>query len=101
VPDRLDRVGVDVAGEIVEISWDERDALLEKLETIAGCDTIVVKFDAVGASRPVHLDDEQRWRLRVALELWGVSVLPDGLARLLIALVRADPGGHVGTPSSE
>jgi hypothetical protein len=75
----------------------QRDALLEKLESIAGCDTIVEKFDAVGASRPVQLDDEQRSRLRVALELWGVSVLPDGLARLLIALVRADPGGRVGT----
>ena len=96
---RLDRVQVAVADEIVEIRWAERDALLEKLETIAGCDTIVEKFEAVGASRPVHLDDEQRSRLRVALELWGVSVLPDGLARLLIALVRADPGGHVGTSS--
>jgi hypothetical protein len=94
---RLDRAQVDVSGEIIEISWGERDALLEKLETIAGCDTIVEKFDAVGASRPVHLDDEQRSRLRVALEHWGVSVLPDGLARLLIALVRADPGGRAGT----
>jgi hypothetical protein len=98
---RLDRVQVDVAGETVEITLDERDTLLEKLETIAGCDTIVEKFDAVGASRPVHLDDEQRSRLRVTLELWGVAVMPNGLARLLIALVRADPGGHVGTPSFE
>jgi hypothetical protein len=99
VPQRLDRVQVDVAGEIVDISWDERDTLLEKLETVAGCDTIVEKFDAVGASRPVHLDDDQRPRLRVALELWGVSGMPDGLARLLIVLVRANPGGHVGTGS--
>jgi hypothetical protein len=101
VPQRLDRVQVDVAEEIVEISWDERDMLLEKLETVAGCDTIVEKFEAVGASRPAHLNDEQRLHLRVALELWGVSVLPDGLTRLLVALVRADPGGHVGTASFE
>ena len=93
MPQRLDRVQVDVAGEIVEIGWDERDTLLEKLETVAGCDTIVEKFEAVGASRPVHFDDEQRSHLRVALELWGVSVLPDGLTRLLVALVRADPAG--------
>ena len=33
----------------------------------------------------------------MTLELWGVSVLPTGLARLLIALVQADPGGEVGT----
>ena len=94
---RLDRVQVDVAGEIVEISWDERDTLLERLERIAGCETIVETFEAVGASRPVQLDDEQRSRLRVTLELWGITVIPDGLMRLLMALVRADPGGEVGT----
>ncbi len=94
---RLDRVQVDVAEEIVEIAWDERDTLLRKLRTVAGCETIVQKFEAVGASCPVELGDEQRSRLRVTLELWGVSVLPDGLARLLVALVRADPGGSVGT----
>ncbi len=94
---RLDRVQVDVAEEIVEIAWDERDTLLRKLRTVAGCETIVQKFEAVGASSPVELGDEQRSRLRVTLELWGVSVLPDGLARLLVALVRADPGGYVGT----
>jgi hypothetical protein len=94
---RLDRVQVDVEGEIVEISWSDRDTLLEGLERVAGCETIVQKFEAVGASRPVQLDAEQRLRLRVALELWGISVLPDGLMRLLLALVRADPGGDVST----
>jgi hypothetical protein len=101
MPDRLDQVHVAVAEEIVEIHWDERNTLLTRLRTVAGCATIVQRFEAVGASRPVELDDEQRLRLRVTLELWGVSVMPDGLARLLIALVRADPGGHVGTPSFE
>jgi hypothetical protein len=46
-------------------------------------------------SKPVDLDAGQRSRLRVTLELWGVSVLPDGLAELLIALVHADPSGGV------
>jgi len=40
-----------------------------------------------------RLDDEQRARLRVVLELWGVAVMPDGLAHLLVVLVRADPSG--------
>lgn len=93
---RLDPVRVNVAGEIVEISWDERDALLDKIRNVSGCETIIERFWAAGASRPVELNDEQRSRLRVTLELWGLSVLPDGLAHLLIALVRADPGGHVG-----
>jgi hypothetical protein len=96
---RLDRVQIDVAGEIVEIAWKERDTLLRRLRAIAGCEKVIQNFEAVGASRPVQLDDEQRSRLRVTLELWGDSVLPGGLARLLAALVRADPGGHVATAS--
>jgi hypothetical protein len=92
----LDRVQVVVMGDVVEIGWDERDALLARLRTVAGCERIVQRFEAVGASRPVELNDEQRSRLRVTLELWGVSVIPDGLERLLIALVRADPSGQVG-----
>ncbi|SRR6266849_10831661 len=95
---RLDRVQVDVAGEIVEITWDERDALLRKIIPVAGCEAIVEKFEAVGATRPVELEDGERGHLRVALEFWeGVSVLPDGIACLLAALVQADPGGHVAT----
>jgi hypothetical protein len=65
---RLDRVQIDVAGEIVEIAWKERDTLLRRLRAVA-----------------------------VTLELWGDSVLPGGLARVLAALVGADPGGYVGT----
>jgi hypothetical protein len=93
---RLNRVQVDVAGTIVDITWDERDKLLEKLGRVAGCETIVKKFEAVGASRPVELDDEERQRVRVMLELWGITVIPDGLDELMLALVRADPGGDVG-----
>lgn len=101
---RLDRVYVDVAGESVEISWDERDELLERIRIVAGDETIVGKIEAVGASRPVELDEGERARLRTGLELWeaiAVSNLPEGIARLLAALVRTDPGGHVGTPHFE
>jgi hypothetical protein len=91
--DRLDRVEVNVAGEIVDITWDERDQLLGKLRVLEGSETIVLNFEAVGASRPVELTEEQRSQLRVILELWGVNVLPEGLADLLMALVRADPAG--------
>ena len=94
---QIGRVHVEVAENLVEITWDERDTLLRRLRIVGGCDTIIERFWAVGASRPVELDDEQQARLRVMLELWGLSVLPDGLARLLIALVQADPGGSVGT----
>ena len=90
---RLDRVQVNVAGNDVEITWDERDTLLGRLRLLSGCESIVQKFEAVGASRPVKLDHVQQARLRVVLELWGVAVMPDGLAHLLVVLVRADPSG--------
>lgn len=70
---RLDRVQIDVAGEIVEIAWKERDTLLRRLRAVAGCEKVVQHFEAVGASRPVQLDDEQRSRLRVTLELWATA----------------------------
>ena len=98
MPERLDRVQIAVADELVDITWEDRDALLRRLGYIAGSETIVNKLEAVGASRPVELDDEQRSRLRDALRFWdGAGALPDGLAPLLSALVRADPGGEVGT----
>ena len=87
---RLDRVGIDIAGEIVEITWDDRDVLLEELAFAEGTKAIRERFEAVGASGPVELDAEQRARLRVALDDWGEDRLqPGGIARLHEALVRA------------
>ena len=88
---RLDRVRVDVAGEIVEITWDERDTLLEELAFAEGTKPIRERFEAVGESRPVELDVQERTRLRVALDNWGEDRLqPEGIARLHAALVRAE-----------
>ena len=64
---------------------------------MAGFETIVAKFEAVGASRPVDLDFDERARLRAPLEFWEHQ-LTDGLVRLLDAFVRVAPGGDVGTP---
>lgn len=95
---RLDRVQINVEGEIVEITWDERDTLLDAFD---GSETIIEQFWAVGTSRPVLLNDKQQLRVRLTLERWGVSVLPDGLANLLITLVRADPSAGIGTHLSQ
>jgi hypothetical protein len=88
---RLERVQIDVAGEIITISWSERDVLLEELAFAPDTKPIRIKFEAVGASRPVELDDEDQARLRTALDDWGSDRLqPEGLARLHAALTRAD-----------
>lgn len=81
---------VRVAENLVELSWEEREALLERLHDVGGSEAIIERFWAVGASWPVVLDDEQRSRLRGALERWGGSFLHAGLARLLVALQHAD-----------
>lgn len=97
---RLDQVQVDVAGNVVEIAWAERDWLLEKIAGVSGFESVVAKFEAVGASRPVDLDFDERARLRAPLEFW-CGELTDGLVRLLEALMLAAPGGQVGTPRVE
>jgi hypothetical protein len=90
---RLACVHVEIADNLVEITWDERAALLDKLSDIADSGTTIERFWSSGASRTVILNDEQRSQLRVTLELWGVNALPDGLARLHLALVQPDSGG--------
>ena len=97
---RLDQLHIDVAGSVVEIAWAERHWLLEKIRGVAGFQSIVDKFEAVGASRPVELNFDDRARLRAPLEFWERE-LPDGLVRLLDALIQAAPGGSVGTPRFE
>ena len=47
---RSDAVRVDVAGNVVEIAWAERDWLLKKIQVVSGFQAIVGKFEAVGAS---------------------------------------------------
>jgi hypothetical protein len=89
-PSQPDRVRVDVAGELVDITWHERDLLLEELSFVRGCMDIRQAFEAVGAIRTVELDDTQRSRLSAALEDWGEhgDQRPEGLTRLLMALER-------------
>ena len=96
----LDRVRVDASGYVVEISRDELDALVGKIGFVAGCETIVAKFEAAGADRPVELDYDEQEKLCAALEVWedvAPDELPEGLMRLLVALVHAESDKDVGT----
>ena len=87
--ERPDRVEIDLAGEVVEISWHERDILLEELAWAPETKSIRESFEAVGPSRAEELDAGQRARLRAALDDWGEARLqPEGIARLHAALGR-------------
>ena len=48
----------------------------------------------------MKLDFDEQARLRAPLEFWERE-LPDGLVRLLAALIQAAPGGRLGTPGFE
>lgn len=87
---RLERVPIDVAGETVEVTWHERDVLLQELANAAGTKGIRIKLEAVGESRPVRLDRAECARLTRALDDWGSDRQQlDGIARLHRALRRA------------
>lgn len=89
---RLERVRINLPDEVIELSRHERDVLLEELCFVAGLKSVRERFEAVGATQPVELDDGQRLSLRTVLTGWESDIaLPDGIARLLGALERADP----------
>lgn len=86
---RVDRVRVEVAGETVEITWAERDTLLEELAFAPGMKGVRQAFEAVGASRSVELNHNQLKDLRNSLDNWGSDTLqPEGIVRLHAALRR-------------
>jgi hypothetical protein len=59
MPERLDRVIVATSRGQVEIPWGSRDMLLERLDRVPSAASVAAAFEAVGASRPVHLSAEQ------------------------------------------
>ena len=89
----IDRVQVGLAHETVTISWEARQALLDRLRRVESLRSVVDAFLAVGVSRPVTLSDEEKDALRDAIRVWaeetegGYAALPDGIERLRIALV--------------
>jgi hypothetical protein len=88
---RLDRIDVVIAGEAVDISRRDRDALLQRLCFAAGCERIRKTIEAAGDHSPIELDARQRSRLRAVLEDWeSEGFPPEGMTSLHVALERAD-----------
>jgi hypothetical protein len=53
--ERLSKVRILVAEEIVEIPWSSRFELLERVRALHSGADLVHRFEAVGATRPVEL----------------------------------------------
>ena len=88
---RLNRVIV--AGsrdaKTVEIPWDSRDALLERLRRKGGADAIIAAFQAVGATRPVKLKKDGKGRLLDTCEAWLMEATTEALPRGILGLRHA------------
>ena len=78
---RLNRVIVAGSREAstVEIPWDSRDALLERLRREADAEPIIAAFRAVGATRPVQIPRQAKRRLLDICEAWLVEATTEGL----------------------
>ena len=63
----------------VQIPWDSRDALLERLRREGDADEIIAAFQAVGATRPVKLKPEAKRRLLATCEAWLMEATTQGL----------------------
>ena len=60
MPQGLDRVTVALSSGNVSFSWDERQALMRRLQHVQSRARIRDSFDAVGASRLVELSTGQQ-----------------------------------------
>jgi hypothetical protein len=95
-----DRVQVDVAGDVVEISSDECDELVARLKK-AGLSSIAGELSKA-INQPVALSPDELEPVEAVLSSWSNQAeLPDGIVQLGVALIRADPGGHIGIPRFE
>src|SRR5207302_9269938 len=78
VPGRLDQVAVAYSRGPVEIPWDSRDLLLAQMRPLVSMNSTIAAFEAVGASRPVTLDDDQVSLLIRVIDSRMTNVGPDG-----------------------
>jgi hypothetical protein len=97
--DRLNRVVVAGSREstTVEIPWDSRQALLERLRREGEADNIIAAFRAVGTTSPVKLKPDAKRRLLATCEVWLMEAtthgLPPGIFELRNALQDEDACG--------
>ena len=92
MPERLDRVTVPLNGGDVILTWDARQALMRRLQSVQETFRLRASFEAVGASHPVELTGGQRTALLLILEEWtldldGHEAMPQDLYELRNALI--------------
>jgi|SRR3954465_10758832 len=91
MPQRLDRVSLDLWHGTFEFAWSSREELLEEIGNLPEAEAAVRSFTAVGAVAPVRLSNADKEFVANAIERWAVDVgelgLPPGVWELRCALV--------------
>jgi hypothetical protein len=98
VPERLERITVAAPSGDVTITWDTRQMLMERLAQRDDTAGIRRRFDAVGASRSVELNRDERLALRGLLDEWLCDEKPPDeqeLTDLYIALNKGEPSDAI------
>lgn len=93
---RIYEVRIQAGSETVTISWTARQELVDRLRKVKDAAGLVRKFEAVGTSRPVELDQGDVDVLMDVLLSWqegGGGPAPDGI-RTLGAMVWGARGGR-------
>ena len=93
---RLSTARVSVGDEAVELPWASRSELLERLRSLDGTGNLVRRFEAVGATRPVDLDDASASVLADVLAGWVDEAGPDSLPPGIFDLYDAVAGEGSG-----
>jgi hypothetical protein len=95
MPERLDHVTVTVPDGDVTVSWSTRQVLMDRLAQDENTAGLRARFEAVGASRHVDLNREERVALRDLIGEWLYEEheIPEerGLTDLYIAVNRGEP----------
>ena len=88
-PDRISRIQVRTRNGDIDLPWDSREPLLDRLRSL-DADDVVKRFTNVGTSTPVELDDSQKQVVIDVIDGWihdaGRVALPDGLLELRLRL---------------
>ena len=93
MPERLDRVDVELAERTVTLTWDVRGQLLAEMRHLPSLEPVRRDFENAGASRPVRIERDLRGDVFQVIEAWarqtpgGLRALPDGILDLRNALV--------------
>jgi hypothetical protein len=75
---QIDHVRIACSRGIVEIPWDSRNALIDKIRQLDLATPTIDTFENVGVSQPIVLTHQQKIELIELIELWGDEVIGEG-----------------------